>query len=196
MEGVIDSFEAIRGLPLARWRAVTEMEDLKAFAFPYYLKADVVGHKSEMGAVQKCDSLEEACDKLQKMHKAFPDKRIIVQESFSDGVEMIVGLKKDEVFGTVLVVGFGGVFAEVKKDVAFRALPVERADVEEMILGLRGFGVFGARGEKYDLKKFCDLVLKVARLGEKKRWKELDLNPVVVGEKKSLIVDVRVSLDS
>ena len=98
---------------------------------------DVVGHKSEIGAVVRCDSLEDAEKKLRKMHREFLDNRIIVQEFF-EGVEMIVGLKSDEVFGKLLVVGFGGIFAEVKRDVSFRALPVSRRDIVEMIRELRG----------------------------------------------------------
>ena len=101
---MIDSFEDVAGLPLARWKIVSSMDDLSAFGFPMYLKADVSGHKSEMGAVQRCGDLDEACVKLKKMHKKFSDKRIVVQESISDCVEMIVGLKHDEVFGIVLVV--------------------------------------------------------------------------------------------
>ncbi|MCK4650370.1 acetate--CoA ligase family protein [Candidatus Pacearchaeota archaeon] len=191
MKGVIGGFEAVRGLPLARWRVVVGYEDLFEFGFPVYLKADVVGHKSEMGAVVRCDDLRDAERKLRKMHKDFPKNRIVVQESF-EGIEMIVGLKRDEVFGMVLVVGFGGIFAEVKRDVSFRALPVSRRDVVEMVSELDGFGVFGARGKSYDLEKFYTLIEKVAWLGGRKDWKELDLNPVVVGEKGIRVVDVRI----
>ena len=191
MKGVIDSFEAVRGLPLARWRVVLSYEDLAAFGFPVYLKADVSLHKSEAGAVVRCDSKEDAADKLFNMHKAFPKSRLICQEAF-EGVEMIVGLKEDAVFGRVLLVGFGGIFAEVKRDVSFRALPVTRKDVVEMVEGLEGFGVFNSRGKKHDLAGFYDLVLGVVSLAEKKEWKELDLNPVIVGEGKSLIVDCRL----
>lgn len=193
MKGVIDSFEELKGLPLARWRVVGCAQDLEVFGFPMYLKADISGHKSEMGAVVRCDSLEDALARLKKMHKNFGKSRIVVQESF-EGIEMIVGLKSDEVFGKVLLLGFGGIFAEVKKDVAFRALPVTRKDVRGMVLELEGFDVFSARGGRYDLEKFYTLVEKVAWLGEKRGVLEMDLNPVVVGEKKSLIVDARVEV--
>ena len=51
MEGVVSSFRIMSGVPMARFRVVMEHEDLRAFQFPYFLKADVSGHKSEMGAV-------------------------------------------------------------------------------------------------------------------------------------------------
>lgn len=193
MKGVIDSFNVVKDLPVAKWKIVTEHEDLMEFEFPYYLKADIVGHKSEMGAVVRCNNLEDAEKKLQKMHLKFPTKRIIVQESF-EGIEMIVGLKRDAVFGKLLVVGFGGIFTEVQRDISFRGLPVSRRDIVLMIKDLREVKIFRARGKKYDLEKFVTLIEKVAYLGEKLNIKELDLNPVVVGEKESKIIDVRADV--
>jgi len=194
MESVIGSFDVVKGLPMARWKVVMKYEDLSGFGFPCYLKADVVGHKSEMGAVARCDNLEDAEKKLRKMHREFPKNKIIVQETFF-GIEMIVGLKSDDVFGKLLVVGFGGIFAEVKKDVSFRALPVSRRDIVEMIKDLEGVEVFRARGKKYDMEKFVTFIEKVAYLGNKIDVKELDLNPVIVGEKDSKLVDARVELN-
>ena len=193
MKGVIDSFDIVKSLPMAKWKIVTKYEDLKFLEFPYYLKADVVGHKSEMGAVVRCDSLDDAEKKLRKMHLMFPKNKIIVQE-FIEGIEMIVGMKRDAVFGKLLVVGIGGIFAEVQRDISFRALPVSRRDVILMIKDLRGVEIFRERGKKYDLEKFVTLIEKVAYLGEKLNIKELDLNPVVVGERESRVVDARIDI--
>jgi acyl-CoA synthetase (NDP forming) len=194
MESVIGSLDIVGDLPVVRWKIMTKHADLGEFGFPCYLKADVVGHKSEMGAVVRCDNLRDAEKKLLEMHKNFPRNKIIVQEVF-EGVEMIVGLKDDEVFGKLLVVGFGGVLAEEKKDISFRSLPVSRLEVFHMIDDLEESGAFSARGKKYDMERFVTLIEKVAYLGDKIDIKELDLNPVIVGEKESKIVDVRVELN-
>jgi len=194
MLGVIDSFDFLKGLSLARWGVVTKYEDLEKFGFPCYLKADVSGHKTELGAVMSCNSLEEAEKNLRKLHKAFPKDKIIVQETF-EGIEMIVGLKEDAVFGKLLVVGFGGIFAEVRKDVSFRALPVSREEIVKMIRDLKGVEIFKARGKKYDMEKFVTFIEKIAYLADKRDIKELDLNPVVVGEKESKIIDARIEID-
>ena len=194
MLDVIESFNILKGIPMAKFLAVTKVEDLSKFGFPCFLKADVVGHKSEMGAVVLCYNIEDAKDKLRKMHLKFPKNKIIVQENF-EGIEMIVGMKSDDVFGKLLVVGFGGIFAEVKKNVSFRALPVARQDIIEMINDLSGTEVFRARGKKYNIEKFVTLIEKVVHLSDKINVKELDLNPVIVGEKVSKIVDARVELD-
>ena len=194
MKGVIDSFNIVKDLPMARWKVVTRHEDLKMFEFPYFLKADVSGHKTDLGAVIRCDNLDDAEKKLRELHKKFPKNKIIAQETF-EGVEMIVGIKSDEVFGKLLVVGFGGIFAEVKKDVTFRSLPVSEAEIKGMILDLEGKDVFRVRGKSYDLGKFVILIEEVVRLGARLDIKELDLNPVIVGEKRSLVIDARVELE-
>jgi len=194
MRSVIGSFEVLRSLPMARFRVVAKCEDLKTFGFPCYLKADVAGHKSEIRAVVRCDDLKDAKKKLEKIHKNFPKNKIIVQEN-SEGIEMIVGLKTDAVFGKLLVVGFGGIFTEVKRDVSFRALPVSKSDVVSMIKDLKGFDIFSARGKKYNLEKFIGFIRKTAYLGNQLNVKELDLNPVIVGEKDVKLVDARIELN-
>jgi len=201
MLGVIDSFDFVKGLPMVRFKIIEKDDELRGFGFPCYLKADVVGHKSEMGAVVRCENFEDGLKKLKVLRKRFSGKRIVVQESF-DGIEMIVGVKSDAVFEKLLMIGFGGIFAEVKRDVSFRALPVSRKDIVEMIGELEGVGVFRARGKKYDLGKFVKLVEKVTGFairnsqvaGRKAEVVEMDLNPVVVGEKDCRVVDVRVEL--
>lgn len=183
------------GVPLARWKFVENHKDLSAFGFPCFLKVDTSGgeHKTEIGAVMRCENLESAEKKLVKIHKKFSKNKILVQE-FVEGLEMIVGVKKDVSFGRVLVVGFGGIFAEVERDVSFRALDVsgglKKSDVLEMISELEGFEIFGAR-KKYALDKFVSLVLKVVKFVEKNEVEELDLNPVIVSEKNARVVDVR-----
>ena len=64
MEGVISSFDIVKGLPMARWKVVTKYEDLKMFGFPCYLKADISGHKTDVGAVVRCDNLKDAEEAL------------------------------------------------------------------------------------------------------------------------------------
>ena len=64
-----------------------------------------------------------------------------------------------------------------------------------MIKELKGVEIFRARGKKYNLEKFVSLVEKVSLLGEKLGIKELDLNPVILNEKESKVVDVRVEIN-
>jgi acyl-CoA synthetase (NDP forming) len=106
---------------------------------------------------------------------------------------MIVGVTRDPVFGPAVLVGTGGVFAEILKDVAVRPLPLDRRDAQEMVQGLRGYPLLtGARGrDRGDVKALVDVVLAVARLASAcgDRLVELDLNPVVVLRKGAVAVD-------
>ncbi len=60
---------------------------------------------------------------------------------------MIVGVTRDPVYGPAVLVGTGGVFAEILKDVAVRPLPLDRRDAEEMVTSLRGYAL-AARGSR------------------------------------------------
>jgi acyl-CoA synthetase (NDP forming) len=116
-----------------------------------------------------------------------------IQEQVEGGTEMIVGVTRDPVFGAAVMVGTGGVFAEILADVAVRPLPIDRRDAQEMVQGLRGYPLLaGARGrERGDVKALVDVVLAVARLASAcgDRLVELDLNPVVVRRSGAVAVD-------
>ena len=184
------SFEVMRGVPIAEWIVVGDDGVFSSLKFPIYLKGNTAEHKTEKNAVMKCDTVDEAKIHFGTLKCNFDE--VIAQESF-EGIEMIVGVKNDAAFGKVLMVGFGGIFAEVKRDVSFRVLPVSRKDIEGMVGELQGLGVFDAR-KKYDLSKFYSLIEKVVGVVEKQKVVELDLNPVIVGEAESKIVDARLEL--
>jgi acyl-CoA synthetase (NDP forming) len=116
-----------------------------------------------------------------------------IQQQIEGGTEMIVGVTRDPVFGPAVLVGTGGVFAEILKDVAVRPLPLDRRDAQEMVQGLRGYPLLtGARGrDRGDVKALVDVVLAVARLASAcgDRLVELDLNPVVVLKNGAVAVD-------
>jgi acyl-CoA synthetase (NDP forming) len=83
------------------------------------------------------------------------------------GVELIVGLLDDSTFGLSIMVGLGGVFAEVLEDVTFRIIPITRGDAEEMLSELKGKRLLeGFRGIKVNKEALIDLLLKTSRLGE------------------------------
>jgi acetyltransferase len=193
MKGLIESFDVFDKILFADWKLVKKHKDLSDFGFPCFLKVDVSEgeHKTEIGAVVESFSLRDAEEKLIDLHRRFPDRKILVQKKV-EGIEMILGVKRDDVFGKVLGIGFGGTSAEVRGDISFRVLPVSLRDVKEMISDLEGFKIFSARGKKYNLNKFYSLIEKVLRIVEKENISEMDLNPVIVGEKRSWIVDARV----
>ncbi|HUI03285.1 MAG TPA: acetate--CoA ligase family protein, partial [Acidimicrobiales bacterium] len=158
-------------------------------------------HKSDAGLVRLgVASAAEAravyAELLARAAKARRGARIEgvqVQAQVEGGTEMIVGVTRDPVFGPAVLVGTGGVFAEVLADVAVRPLPIDRRDAQEMVRALRGHALLaGARGRaKGDVRALVDVVMAVARLATAcgERLAELDLNPVVVGAHGALAVD-------
>jgi acyl-CoA synthetase (NDP forming) len=157
-------------------------------------------HKSDLGLVRlgitAADAAATYDDIIATARAADAGARIdgvLVQEQVSGGVEMIVGCVRDPVLGPAVMVGTGGVFAEVLRDTAVRPLPLDRQDAAEMVASLRGSALLaGARGRPPgDVDALVDIVVAVARLAEAAgdRLAELDLNPVVVLPDRAVVVD-------
>ena len=121
---------------------------------------------------------------------------VVVQRQVTGGVEMIVGAVRDEGLGPAVMVGTGGVFAEVLHDVSVRPLPIDRQDAREMVTSLRGYPLLaGARGRPVaDVEALVDVVLGVAALAAAAgdALAELDLNPVVVHSAGAVAVDALI----
>jgi hypothetical protein len=168
--------------------------------FPVAVKVSSpsIQHKTDVGGVildvrDKCE-LEEA---YQALKAKFPQADVLVEPMEKGQVSAIVGLLHDPAFGLAIMVGAGGIMTELYKDVSFRAVPVEKDDVEEMLGELRSAALFsGFRGIKADRAALIDLMLDTARLGEKlgEHIDTLDLNPVVVKEKGCVAVDAKLVL--
>ncbi|HUY64001.1 MAG TPA: acetate--CoA ligase family protein [Acidimicrobiales bacterium] len=158
-------------------------------------------HKSDAGLVRLgVASASEARavygELVDRAHKAKARARIEgvqIQQQVEGGTEMIVGVTRDPVFGPAVLVGTGGVFAEVLADATVRPLPLDRRDAQDMVTSLRGYQLLrGARGRaKGDVKALVDVIMAVARLASAcgEQLLELDLNPVVVQSDGAVAVD-------
>jgi acyl-CoA synthetase (NDP forming) len=125
----------------------------------------------------------------------------LVEAMAPAGVEMVIGAVRDPDFGPLVMVGLGGVFVEVLRDVAFGLVPLERADAEAMIGRLRGRALLdGVRGRPAASRSaLVDLLLAIGgRDGFLERHgdaiAELDLNPVIVSAQGAVVADARVIL--
>jgi acyl-CoA synthetase (NDP forming) len=120
--------------------------------------------------------------------------RLMVQRMVSDGLEVIVGGKRDRSFGPVVMFGLGGIFVEVFRDVAFRVAPLSKADAEEMIEEVHGKRLLeGIRGKPpADREALIRALLSVSRmLNENPRITELDINPLIILDHGTVAVDAR-----
>ncbi len=122
-------------------------------------------------------------------------EQIIVQEMVI-GYSVIVGIKRDDNFGPVIMFGLGGIFVEILKDVSFRICPIKKKDAVEMIKEIKAYKVLaGARGKKaINISKLADLLINVSKLAMENNIKEIDLNPVIVNDKQAIAIDFKFLL--
>ena len=179
------------------------------FGYPVVLKVSSVDitHKSDAGGVKvnlkNKVEVENAFDAIMRSCKAaVPTARIegvSVQRMARPGVEVIMGMTKDPSFGPVIMFGLGGIFVEVLKDVAFRIVPIEKADAEEMINEIKGRKLLeGYRGqEPADVARLQQMLLKLSGfVNTTPEIEEIDMNPVFAYEDGAVVVDARVILSA
>jgi acyl-CoA synthetase (NDP forming) len=155
-------------------------------------------HKSDAGGVELGIADDGGLQKAwERMSGAFPGAGFVVQEQCPRGTEIIVGLKREEGVGPVLMFGLGGVHVEALGDVSFRLAPLSEAGAARMVREIRSLPLLtGSRGvPAADLGAVERLLLAVSQLAvDLPEIEEMDLNPVMVypeGEGVK-VVDVRI----
>jgi acetyl-CoA synthetase (ADP-forming) len=200
------------GIQVPKFSVARNENEAAAYAdkigYPIVLKIvspDIV-HKSDAGGVKvnlKTASEVAAAYKtiIENAKKYKADAQIVgvlVQEMAPSGIEVIIGAVKDATFGPTVMVGLGGIFVELLKDVNFRVAPFTAEDAKEMITKLKAFPLLnGYRGSQpADLDALTKTICNVSRLVmEHPEIKELDLNPVMAYPKGANTVDARIILE-
>jgi acetyltransferase len=176
--------------------------------YPVALKIESpdILHKTEAGGVRLnlsgTDAVRRAfLEIVESARRHQPGARVagvIVQAMAAGAVEMVVGLRRDRDFGTVVMAGLGGIHVEVLKDVVFRPAPVTPAEAGRMLDALRGRALLdGVRGAPaVDRAALARLISSVSCLGVAagSRLESLDLNPVLAGPTGAVAVDWRLLL--
>jgi len=161
--------------------------------YPVVFKIPSDIHKTEVGGVLL--NIHNVPD-LKKLGRKFVSKLeekgivfdgLIVQKQVS-GVEIIAGIKNDPVFGKVVMLGVGGIFAELYKDVSFRVCPIDENDAEDMINETKVKELLSFRGMKINKANLKNFLVKLSKLDVK----EMDLNPVILNNDGYWIVDARI----
>ena len=162
--------------------------------FPVALKIMSAGipHKTEAGGVRiglaDAAGVRQAYQDILSNARQYAPKAqidgVLVQAMVSGGVEVIVGINNDPLFGPAIMFGLGGIFAEVLKDVSFRILPITRSEAFDMVREIKAFPILdGARGRpKADVEALVDTLVKLAALALdlKEHVAEIDINPLFV----------------
>jgi acyl-CoA synthetase (NDP forming) len=163
-------------------------------AYPVALKVQSpdITHKTEAGAVALGIATRTALRRayrrvLASARAAHPGadlRGVLVQQMAPAGIEMIVGITRDETFGPLLMLGLGGIHVEVLRDVAFAPVPLTHRDARHLLGQLRGARLLdGVRGgPPADVRALVDLLVAVSGFAADHREivAEIDLNPVIV----------------
>lgn len=215
--GDIETREIIKayGIDVPRCGIASTADEAVAIAeeigFPVAMKIvspDIL-HKTDIGGVklnlQNPSDVRDAFDLIiYRVTRYMPDARIWgiqVQEMIKGRREVIIGMSTDPQFGPVIMFGLGGVYVEALKDVSFRVAPISREEAEEMIRETRSYALLvGVRGEPpADIGAIIDVILRISQLSmDFPEILELDINPLLVGEKGkgAVAVDSRIILRS
>lgn len=164
-------------------------------------------HKSDVGGVvvgvKDPEELLDAYDKLlDRVRRRAPGAAVFgvyVQKMAGSGRELIVGINRDSTFGPLLMVGLGGVYVEVLKDVTFGLCPVSPKRAKDMLASLTGYALLrGVRGEQAaDLEAAADIISRVSWMAVKlPDIVELDINPVIVLNRGqgAVAADIRIGI--
>lgn len=174
--------------------------DLARVQFPAVLKLDSVTilHKSDrQGVVLNIENIDELKKEIDNMRQNFPKERFIVQAMAEIQTEMIVGIKRDPIFGAIVVAGMGGIYAEIFQAVDFLVPPVSQEEIiKKLQTGKSGFLFAGVRGKNpYNVVELAEILAKVAQLAQENTGiQELDINPLLVynNGKCALVADVKI----
>jgi acetyltransferase len=169
--------------------------------------SDRIVHKVDVQGVRlDVRSAEEAVEAFHAirssvLHHASADSiaGVLVQKMVPKGMEMILGMKRDPSFGTVLLFGLGGTFVETFRDISFRVTPLGRRSIQEMLQEVKSYILLkGTRGmPPRDIPALMECLFRFSQLvNDFPRIREMDINPMVVLEegKGCYSVDTKILL--
>lgn len=175
----------------------------KKIGFPVVMKVEgeKLTHKSDIGGVElNVTSATQVKNIVKKWKQIFGSKLqgVLVQGGQSGGIELILGAKRDPVFGPVIMLGWGGVLAELFDRQVIRLAPVTKTEAMEMIESLPGKKTL--EGYRHNPKVSKEAIARtIVRFGwmiaDNSRITEADINPLCATKEGAVALDVRIFLD-
>jgi acetyl-CoA synthetase (ADP-forming) len=199
------------GIPIANSYIVTTKVEASKRAgelgFPVALKvlSPQILHKADAGGVlvgiQNEDELGEGFEKIADNTRHYSPNAtilgVLVQRMVRPGVEVMVGGMRDPQFGPTILFGVGGIFTEILKDAVFGIIPLDEAEAYRMIRSIKAYPLLtGYRNlPRANEKSIVDIMLRASQLlSDYPEIDQMDLNPTVVNEDGSIVVDARILL--
>jgi acyl-CoA synthetase (NDP forming) len=189
-------------IPTTKFITINSEDDVSSISVDYPAVIKVCSpnilHKTGVkGVILNLQNEGDLKKAIASLRERFPGEKILVENMECRGLELIMGIISDDSFGPSIMVGLGGVFTEVIKDVSFRVVPITRYDAEKMLDELKGSKLLeNFRGMKVDKIQALDILLKLSKLGQdfEMYLGQMDLNPVIIREKDAVVVDAKMIL--
>jgi acyl-CoA synthetase (NDP forming) len=209
----LEAFDMLRayGIPAARTQLARSAEEAAGIAetlgFPVALKLSslTITHKTDVQGVQlglrTGVEVRDAFGRIERALSALGRRNemdgVLLQPMAQGGLEMVLGMSHDPQFGPVLMVGLGGIYLELFRDVQFALQPVTDREIVQMVDRLRSRRILdGYRGEPArDVEALQQMLARLSQLVEENpQIREVDLNPVMLFPKGQggKVVDVRI----
>ena len=197
------------GIKVPRYALVNSKDDAinksNEIGFPLVAKivSEQILHKTDVQGVkvglEDSSQVQEAfTDMHDRLSKEFKVKGVLLEKMVPKGIELIIGLQNDPQFGPVIMIGLGGIYTELFKDISFRVLPITKNDAMDMINDLKGNKILkGFRGsEKIDLEMLSEAIVNIGNLGydTSQYFDSVDFNPIIVYPNDYFVVDAKIIL--
>jgi acetyltransferase len=207
---ILDEYEAKKWFKTLGLKVVNEIiirdldEAIRAaeeIGYPVVLKGRVEGqvHKTEAGLVKlnlwNADHIRRAYQEMVGL-EAKPQS-FLMQPMLNGNLELIAGIIRDPQFGLAAMLGLGGVWTEVYRDVVFRLVPLTQKDVLEMVADLKGQALLkGFRGSKpVDMESLADWLIKLGWIAlAYEKIQGIDVNPLLIIDGEPMAVDAAIIL--
>lgn len=198
------------GVKVPRYALVSNPDDAekkaKELGFPLVAKivSPQILHKTDekgvkVGLNSELQVRETFNEMYGRLSKKFNVKGMLIEKMVPKGItELIVGLQNDPQFGPVIMLGLGGIFTEIFKDISFRILPIDKEDAIEMIESLQGKQILkGFRGaEPVNIDVLSNALVNIGKLGIDMAtyYDSIDFNPVIAYANDYYVVDAKIIL--
>lgn len=199
------------GILTPKDKNVTSRENViraaREIGYPVVLKVNStdISHKTDVGGVITGISTDKAANNAFDQIYANINKRMpraliggVTVQEMVQGVEVIIGVTRDQQFGPFVTFGLGGVYVEVLRDVSHRLAPITLAEAKRMISEVRSYPILlGARGRKaLDIDALARTIVCVSRISQDfKEIQEIEINPLMVQEVGCIAVDALVAIE-
>lgn len=196
--GLLDAVGVPRAKEIVESDKTTLLNSIALWEFPIVMK--VVGplHKSDaQGVILNILTLKDASKHFDQLMQIEGAVGVMAQPMLS-GIELFIGVKKEEGFNHTMFCGLGGIFIEIMDDVAAGLSPLSKPEIKDMITSLKGYQLLqGARG-KHGVNEtlFIDIIQRISALVEvAPEIVEMDINPLLGNEKDITAVDIRICIE-